>query len=106
MGDLVESSTNFDVSDIKPFCKRIAPLITAGFGDAQIASVADLGERMNHEEEKELAFKIRLGDRDCDLRIRLFKDDISDVEIYFFSPHDLAERITEEIIRYCDELGR
>ena len=106
MGDLVESSTNFDASDIRPFCKRVSPLITAGFGDAEITAVADLAQSMAHEEEKELVFNIRLGNQECVMRIVLFKDDIDSFQVFFFSPPELAEKITAEIVRYCDELGR
>ena len=34
--ELEESSTNFDMENVRPFLLRISPLIESGFGEAQI----------------------------------------------------------------------
>ena len=103
--ELQESSTNFDMENVRPFLQRISPFIESGFGEAQIQQVCQLAENMPHDTEKELEFPIRYAGRDSLLRIGIFMDDINAPDVYFFSPPALAAQIDAEMEKFCDEMG-
>src|ERR1700693_1036498 len=103
MNDLVESSMNFDLSNIRPFLYRVAGWIQSGFGEPEISQVVRLAERMKHDDEQELTFNIRHQGQAAELRIRIFMDDIAAPDLYFFSPPALADKITTELRLFADE---
>src|SRR6185503_9104095 len=95
--ELQESSTNFDMENVRPFLQRISPLIESGFGAAEIQQVCQLAERMEHDAEEELEFPIRYAGRDSLLRIGIFMDDITAPDVYFCAPPARATRIDAEV---------
>lgn len=103
--ELQESSTNFDLENVRPFLQRISPFIESGFGPAQIDQVCRLAERMEHNDEQQLEFPIRHAGRDSLMRIGVFMDDIDSPDVYIFSPPALAEQIDAEMERFFDDLG-
>jgi hypothetical protein len=105
VNDLVESSMNFDLDNVKPFLHRVADLIQSGFGEPEIAQIIALAEGMEHDDEQELIFKIRHQGNAAELRVRIFMDDIAAPDLYFFSPPALAEKISAELVRFADEHG-
>ncbi len=103
--DLVESSMNFDLENVRPFLQRISSLIEIGFGPAEIDHVVALADSMQHDDEQTLEFQIQLGNQRSTFRVGIFMDDIDAPDMYFFGPADLAERIDAEMDRFCEELG-
>jgi hypothetical protein len=103
--DLVESSMNFDLENVRPFLARIAPLIEGGFGAAEIDRVVSLAEKMQHDEEQSLTFQIKYRGQPSPFRVGIFMDDIDAPDMYFFAPAGLAEQIDGEMERSCEELG-
>ena len=103
--ELQESSTNFDMENVRPFLQRISPLIESGFGPEQIEQVCRLAERMKHDDEQELEFPIRYGGRDALMRVGIFMDDINSPDVCILAPPMLAEQIDVEIENFFDELG-
>ena len=103
--DLVESSTNFDLENVRPFLLRIAPLITSGFGDHEIDQVLGLVKSMKHDDEEEIAFTIVHRGRRSAFLIHVFMDDIDSPDIAFFGPPDLARQIDAEMDKFWEEIG-
>jgi hypothetical protein len=103
--DLVESSMNFDLENVRRFLGRIASLIDAGFGPSEINSVVSLAENMQHDDEKTLTFQIRYRGKLTPFRVGIFMDDVDSPDMYFFGPAGLAEQIDDEMERFCEELG-
>jgi hypothetical protein len=104
MHDVVESSMNFDLENVPPFLVRVSPLVESGFGEAEIWRVVKLVNELEHDDEGELLFNIRYDGQPCELRVRVFMDDIESPDMYFFSPPGLAEKISDEMERFADEL--
>jgi|SRR5215469_16127607 len=102
---LQESSTNFDLENVRPFLQRISPLIESGFGDVQIEQVCQLAQRMEIDATEELRFPIRFAGKDTFICISIFMDDIESPDIYFFSPPALAAQIDAEMQKFFEELG-
>lgn len=103
--DLIESSMNFDLENVRPFLQRIVPHIVAGFGPAEVDRVVSLVESMEHNDEQTLEFEIEdVGQRSV-FRVGIFMDDIDAPDMYFFGPAGLAERIDAEMESFCEELG-
>jgi hypothetical protein len=105
VGELVESSMNFDLDTVEPFLRRVSPLIDAGFGEKEIKLVVELATKMEHEDEQEIRFQITFQGSASELRIRIFMDDTDAPDIYFFSTAELAEKIDSEMERFAEDLG-
>ena len=94
---LHESSTEFDLRDFPPFLRRIAPHIDRGFGEREVARLTSLAERLPHNRESQTEFQVLFQSAPTPLRVRLFKDDISSITIYFFTSEPLANLLDAEM---------
>ncbi len=102
--ELMESSMNFDLENVRPFLLRIAPLIASGFGAAEIDRIVTLVKSMKHEDEREVAFDIIHEGRRSAFRIGVFMDDLDSPNIHFFGPPALAQQIDTQMDKFCEEL--
>lgn len=104
INDLIESSMNFDLENVRPFLQRVASLIDAGFGAAEIDRVVSLAENMAHDDEQTIEFQIKYHGTPSPFRIGIFMDDIDAPDMYFFGPASLATQIDAEMEKFCEEL--
>ena len=104
MQEFEEASMNFDTYTIQPFLERVALFISSGFAQNEIAKVVDLAIHMKVNEEQEVEFSIEYMGQKSILKIAIFKDDLTEAEIYFFASPNLAELLQTEIERYTEEL--
>ena len=94
---LVESSTSFDPSDIRPFLEQLQPHFSGGFGERVVAHISDLAARMKHNEERSLEYVVTYCGKPRPLKIGLFRDDIEEITAYFHSPQPVADLIDSEM---------
>ena len=100
---VAEFSTNFDSDMVRPFLERIEPLVESGFASAQVKQVCDVVASLPHDEERDLEYQVRYAGKSGTLRIHVFMDDIAALDIYFFAPPDLTEKIEAEFHRFAQE---
>jgi hypothetical protein len=101
----IEFSANFDVENIPPFLRRIAPLIESGFGEEQIDLIVDVATRLAVDQEQALVFPIRHAGQPAVLEARVVMDDIAAPDLYIFAPAALASEIAGAFARFAEELG-
>jgi hypothetical protein len=102
--ELAEASMNFDAEGVGPFLARLSSL-AGGFGPTQIEQVVCLVDRLGMDEERELRFEVTHEGRSVPLLIKIFKDDVSAPDLYFFTTPRLAEAIDRLMKDFCDEHG-
>ena len=106
LDSLAESSTSFDLPDLRPFLERIGKHFESGFPEKTIAHIADLAARMKHNEEKTLGYEISHGGVHAQLHIGLFKDDEEEISVYFHTTPALVAMIDSEMDSFFAELGQ
>ena len=108
MDNLADTSTNFDLADIRPFLERIASLgvIEAGLGPAEIDQLVAWVEGMEVDAEQEAHLTIRYRGQDIPFIVHVFMDDIESPDTEFRTHPDVVQAIRAEIRRYSEELGR
>ena len=105
-GQLVETSTNFDGSEVKPFLDRLVPLIDSGFAEQQVNQAVEATKSLDVDAEWERTFVIVYrGDRSL-LRLYVYMDDIDSPDIHFLSNPGLVAEIAREIETFIEETGR
>jgi hypothetical protein len=100
---LHESSTEFDLSDLPMFLRRIVPYVTGGFGEREVAKLSTFAERLPHNRERQTEFQLVFRGEPIPLRVRLFKDDVSSIGVCFFTSHALAELLDREIVAFLEQ---
>jgi hypothetical protein len=100
---LHESSTEFDLPDFPAFLRRIAPHVTRGFGEREVSRLTALAERLPHNRENQTEFQVVFHDAPTPLRVRLFRDDVSSVGVYFFTSQPLANLLDSEMEAFFAE---
>jgi len=99
-----ESSSNFDIENVRPFLERVSRLIESGFGETEILQVCAVIDAMEHDEEKEREFPIGYAGIACHLRVGIFMDEVDTPDIHFFTTPELALQIDDEMEKFFDEL--
>lgn len=102
---LEEASMNFDGENVRPFLKRLKPLVESGFADGEIAQVVQMLERLQIDEEREMEFSIRYRGKPTVLRIQIFMDDVNAPDVAFFTDPELAKEIDSAMEQFAAELG-
>jgi hypothetical protein len=105
MPQLEEWSANFDAENVEPFLRRVSSLIESGFGDAEIKKATAFINSTGHDDEREMAFRVKYRGNDTDFRVRIFMDDIDSPDLYFFAPSALCDEIGQEMEKFAEELG-
>jgi len=103
--ELHESSTSFDMENVRPFLIRVSGMIDSGFGETEVDQVMDAIESLALEQETDLSFQIFHSGSATQLRISAFADDIDVADVAFFTSKALAEAIDSEMQVFFDELG-
>jgi len=104
MGDLSEASMNFDADMVGPFLEQLARLV-GGFGPGQIEEVLEVVNKLDVDAERQLHFRVRYRGEEMLLNIQIFKDDIDALDLYFFGPASLIEKIRNLMSDFCEESG-
>lgn len=102
---LHESSTEFDLPDFPRFLRRIVPRLSRGFGEREVNRMALLAERLCQNRENQTEFQVVFQGALTPLRVRLFKDDISSIGVYFFTSKPLADLLDREMAAFFAERG-
>lgn len=95
--NLQESSTSLDLPDVLPFLQRLSIQITGNYTQKAVAHVVDLAASMKHGEDRDLEYEVLFQGKLCPLKIGLFKDDIEEITLYFFTIPSLADFIDAEM---------
>jgi len=103
--DLHESSMGFDMQNLQPFLVRVSHIVQEGFTDSEIEAVMSAVKNMKPDEQKDFTFDITHNDRRTELKISIFMDDIDAPDVFFFSCAQLASTISNEMIKFTEELG-
>lgn len=103
--ELVETSGNFDLSNVKPLLDRVAKLIPKGFGEQEASNLFAQIQKMKVEDEKEWNFNVQFAGKSTPLRISAFMDDVESPDIGFHSGSELTQQIDSEIASFNKELG-
>jgi hypothetical protein len=90
---LEEASTSFDLKNLLPLLQAVAKLIEAGFGSAEVAKVNAIGHELARGKVSDFAFEIVFRASKGRFTIRLEKEDIDTIDIFFFTPQGLAAEI-------------
>lgn len=93
-----EWGLNLDLNDLKPTLEKLGRCVNYGFGVKEIAEVVGVANEMKHDQTKFFCFPIISGDRETELWLEIFMDDID-------SP-DLAVHSKPEVIRKFSSLVR
>ena len=104
-GKLNEASTEFDLPDFPDFLRRVAQRISAGFGEQQVSRLSSMAEQLPHEREAQFEFQVVFEGMATPLQVRLFKDDISSIAVYFFTSKPLMEFLDHEMETFFEERG-
>ena len=100
-----EASCNFDLSNLETFLARIPGLISSGFGAGEIHRVVSLAKDMDINADEQLEFPIEFQGKAVTLKIQVVMDDYESPDVYFFTVPELAQKISDEMGRFVDELG-
>jgi hypothetical protein len=92
-----ETSTNFDLKEVRPFLKRLSALVDSGFGVAQVNVIAREIKKLKRERNRQYAFPISFEGAAALLGIRVFMDDVDSPDLYFYAPLKLMRQIDKEI---------
>ncbi len=103
--DLHESSTSFDMENLRPFLNRVSGMIDSGFGEPEIDALMDAIESMAQDQEKEWSFSIVHAGSATQLLLTAFADDIDVADVAFFTSKALADAIDSEMDTFFEELG-
>lgn len=103
---LHESSTEFDLPEFPAFLRQIVPHVTRGFGEREVSRLTSLAERLPHNRESQTEFQVVFDGTPTPLRVRLFKDDISSIAVYFFTSQPLADLLDQEMEAFFAERSR
>ena len=102
---LHESSTDFDLPNFPVFLRQIAPHLARGFGGREISKLTTLAGHLPHNRESQTEFQVVFENTPIPLRVRLFKDDVSSITVYFFTSATFAELLDREIESFFAERG-
>ena len=102
---LYESSTSFDLENVRPFLMRVSGMIDSGFGEAEVDQVMGVINALAWDEETEFSFVIVHAGSESELRLTAFADDIDVADVAFFSSKPLAEAIDAEMWVFFDDIG-
>jgi hypothetical protein len=100
---LHESSTEFDLADFPSFLQRVVPHIASGFTEREVSRLASMANRLAHNRESQTEFQVVFQGISVPLRVRLFKDDVSSIGVYFFTSQPLAELLDREMDSFFAE---
>lgn len=99
----VEASTNFDLSDLPSFFKRVGRILEAGFSEREQWDVVSRAQRLELDEEMTLDYSAIYQGVSIPLRIAIFMDDVASPNVYFYTGDNLAQAIAAEMNKYSQE---
>ena len=102
---LTESSTSFRLGDFEPFLERLIPYLSGGFDKRVVSHLVQLVRLMKHIEERQLQYQVLFRGETAPLQISLFKSDIEEITVYFFTHPSLADLISNEMDNFFAERG-
>ena len=94
-----ETSTNFDLEEVRPFLKRLSALVPSGFGASRVTALAKEIKKLKRERTRQFVFPITFEGAAALLGVRVFMDDVGSPDIYFYAPLKLVRQIDREIER-------
>lgn len=102
---LKESSANWDKENVRPFLERVSGLVERGFAAKEIDTVMQTIDKMDVDDETDMDFSIRYKGKTMPVNIRIFMDDIDSPDIAIMTCCELAEKIDDLTVRFCEQLG-
>ena len=103
--EVKEVSTEIDLEYFSPFLHRIIPLIDNGFSDSEIDLLLNEFNKLKHDEEKQIVFKIKYNGTESIMKFNLVKEDVDTVLFYLFTIDDLSEKIDKKLFEFFEEKG-
>jgi hypothetical protein len=95
---------NFDAEMVGPFLVRVSSL-NIGFGPKQIATVLETVDELEVNEERDLRFEIVENGKSELMAIRVVKDDVDALILYFLAAPKIADEINRQMESFCEEHG-
>lgn len=92
-----DTSTNFDLDEVRPFLNRLAKFIDAGFGTHEIGNLLAQIEKLKVHERLQMVFSITFRRVVSPLYFGVFMDDVEAPDICFSGPIELVRLIDDEI---------
>jgi hypothetical protein len=92
-----DTSTNFDLDEVRPFLKTIAGFIEAGFGSKEIADAIKKIQKVEIKKRIQAVYPIIWHDAPAALYLGVLMHDIDAADVCFSGPVELVRRIEEEI---------
>ena len=96
-GSFKEASVELDLTKLRTLLNAIEPLISKGFGEAQISQIENDFKALARNESKRITFPVVYNGAETELRVLVRKEDVDAVEIRFSSDPRLAEQIQQAI---------
>jgi hypothetical protein len=96
-GQWTEASCNLEPKDLPRLLQAIRPLIEKGYGDAEVETLQRLAETTPVKETRTKILPITFQGKDTRLRVELKKDDVDEIEIWFFTQPELAKEILKRM---------
>jgi hypothetical protein len=90
----IESSTELDLSKLRPFLKQVQPLVEDGFGDSQIDQIEKSFRGLAMDGKSVTDYPVVYHGAKTTLRIQIRKEDFDTVEIRLWASPELAGQIT------------
>lgn len=94
----VSASCNLEPPDLPRLLRAIEPLIEKGFSDTEIDAVQRLSVSTPVKRTGTKTFPISFRGKDTTLRVELNKDDVDEIEIWFYTGPELAKAIRSKMM--------
>ena len=91
---LEEWSLNLDLGNLKPTLEKLGQCIDDGFGVREIDEVAGVADAMKHDQTKLFCFPIISDQREKELWLELFMDDIDSPDLSIHSVPEVVGRFS------------
>jgi hypothetical protein len=104
MTEIAEASMNFDAEMVGPFLRQVSSL-DIGFGPKHVATVLETVDDLEVNEQRELRMELAANGQTEPMTIRVLKDDVDALVLYFLATPQTADKIDRQMERFCKEHG-
>ena len=97
LGRSADASCNLDAKDLPKLLEAVSSVIETGFGDREIQAIRDLAASTALKGTGTRTFPIAYRGKSARLRVELKKDDVDEIEIWFFTEPELTREIQSKM---------
>jgi hypothetical protein len=96
--NLEEWSVGLDIEDLKPTLEKLAQCVEEGFGTKEIAEVIGIADEMKHNQTKSFCFPIIAKERETELWLIIFMDDIDSPDLAVHANSEVIQKFSSVVI--------